>query len=278
MNITARTKICLIIGNPVGHSLSPQMHNAAYQALGIDDKFVFLGANVKVENVKEVIKAMRVMGIRGITCTIPHKVEVIKYLDEIDPVAQKIGAVNTVVNEDGIIKGYNTDWLGVITPLEKVTSLKEKKIAIVGSGGAARAMVYATTKKGAYVTIFNRTIEKAKSLAEEFGGKGKSLDEIAEIKNADIILNATSLGMYPQEQSTPISKEYLQKNHIVFDAIYAPYETTLLKDAKSKGATVIHGLEMLLYQGLPQFELYTNRKPPETVMRNILLNKFKETT
>lgn len=275
MKITAKTKICMIIGDPVEHSLSPQMHNAAYEVLGIDDQYVFVASRVTLENVQKVTEAMRVMNIRGLTCTIPHKLEIMKYLDEIDPIAQKIGAANTVVNEHGKLKGYNTDWLGVITPLEKIIRLKGKKVAILGAGGAARAMVYAVTSKGATFTVYNRTPEKAKKLAEEFGGEGKSLEEIAAITDAHIILNATSLGMHPQEKETPLPKKYITDKHIVFDAIYVPYETRLLKEAKEQGATIIRGIEMLLYQGTPQFTLYTNHNAPEEVMRKVLMSKFE---
>src|SRR3990167_7491456 len=140
MSISAKTKMCIIIGDPVEHSLSPAMHNAGYEALGIDDQFVFTAATVKSENLKKVIKAVQAMGICGLTCTIPHKIEVMQYLDEIDEVAKKIGAVNTVLNMSGKLIGYNTDWLGVIKPLEKYSKLRGKKVAVIGAGGAARAM------------------------------------------------------------------------------------------------------------------------------------------
>jgi shikimate dehydrogenase len=277
MRISAKNKICMIIGDPIEHSLSPRMHNAVYEALSIDDEFIFVGAHVKVEDVGQVVAGIKAMGIRGLTCTIPHKIEVMKFLDEenIDPVARKIGAVNTIVNDNGVLKGYNTDWLGVLTPLEQVTSLKGKKVAVLGAGGTARAMVYAVTSRGAFCTVYNRTLDKAEQLAEEFGGAGKSLDDVAEVTQADIILNATSLGMHPQEKETPLPKEYLREKHIVFDAIYVPYETWLLQEAKEQGAQIIHGLDMLLYQGLPQFELYTNRKGLEDVMRKVLMSKFQ---
>src|SRR3989344_5039081 len=160
MKLSAKTKICLIIGDPVEHSLSPAMHNAGYEALGIDNQFVFLGAKVKVEDVETAVQAMRKMGIHGLTCTIPHKVVVMKYLDKIDETARKIGAVNTVLNQNGKLIGFNTDWQGVVIPLEKVTKLPGKKVMVVGAGGAARAIVYGLLKRGAKVKIFNRTKKK----------------------------------------------------------------------------------------------------------------------
>ncbi len=279
MRISAKTKLCIIIGDPVEHSLSPAMHNAGYKELNIDDQFVFFGATVKPENLEDTVKGVRAMGIRGLTCTIPHKIEVMKYLDEVDETAKQIGAVNTVVNENGKLKGYNTDWLGVVNPLEKHLLLSGKKVALIGAGGAAHAMAYGVLKKGAILTIFNRTIEKAEELAQEmsqlnFRAEVKSTREISLIKDYDIILNSTSLGMGEQINETPVPKEFLKKEHIVFDAVYVPFETKLILEAKEKGATVIHGMDMLLHQGLVQFELYTGRKAPEDVMRAVLLKNL----
>lgn len=279
MRISAKTKLCIIIGDPVEHSLSPLMHNAAYEELRIDDQFVFTGATVKSENLENVIKGVRAMRIRGLTCTIPHKIEVMKYLDEIDEIAKQIDAVNTVVNDNGKLKGYNTDWLGVVNPLEKHIKLSGKKVALIGAGGAAHAMAYGVLKKGASLTIFNRTVEKAEELSAYMEKLGfmvdvKSVNDISLIKDYDIILNSTSLGMGEQINETSVPKEFIKKDHIVFDAVYVPYETRFLKEAKENGATIIHGTEMLLHQGLVQFELYTGHKAPEDVMRKVLINKL----
>lgn len=263
----------MIIGDPVEHSLSPEMHNAAYKALGIDDQFIFVAAHVRPENLEQTIAGVRAMHIRGLTCTIPHKTAVKQYLDALDETVEKIGAVNTVVNDNGKLTGYNTDWLGVVAPLEKVTSIKNKSVAVLGAGGAARAVIYGIVKQGGNVTIFNRTIEKAKALAAEFGCDFASNEAFEKIKSMDIIFNATSVGLHPHETETPLPKHYITDKHIVFDAIYAPFETQLLKDAKAQGATVIHGLEMLLHQGTAQFQLYTGQIAPEDVMRKILMEK-----
>ena len=274
MKISGKTNICVIIGDPVEHSLSPTMHNAAYEALGIDDEFVFVASHVKVEDVKHVVQAVRVMGISGLTCTIPHKLKVMQYLDAVDPIAAKIGAVNTVVNDSGILRGYNTDWLGTVMPLEhEIGSLKGKSVALVGAGGAARAMAYGVIEKGAHLTIVNRTLAKAKELAEELEVEINvtTFDDMkSHIPEHDIILNATSLGMGEQMNQTPIPKEFIRKNQIVFDAVYSPRETRLLKEAKERGAKTIQGVEMLLYQGIAQFELYTGREAPIDVMRKVL--------
>lgn len=276
MRISAKTKFCLIIGNPVEHSLSPKMHNAGYEAIGIDHQFVYLGSQVKVENVKTVIAAMRVMkSFRGLACTIPHKIEVVKYLDWIDPIAKKIGAVNTVVNDGGILKGFNTDWLGVVIPLEKILNLKRKKVAVLGAGGAARAIAYGMLTKKAQVTIFNRTVKKAETLAKEFNCQGMGLEKAEKIRDFDIVINSTSVGMCPMENETPIPAKFITNKQIVFDIIYAPFTTRFLKEARKKGAKIIHGFEMLLHQGTAQFELFTERKAPENIMRKTILNQLK---
>jgi len=276
MRLSAKSKFIIIVGDPVSHSLSPAMHNAAYEKLAIDDQFVYLGANVKVTNLKEIILAMRVMeNFHGLTCTIPHKIEILKYLDWVDEKAKKIGAVNTVVKKNGLLCGYNTDWLGAVIPLEKVTSLKGKKVLVLGAGGAARAIVYGLKEKEALVYILNRTLEKAKNLAKEFKAKVLNFNHQKEISNFDIIINTTSVGMEPLINETPINPYFLKKNQIVFDVVYNPKETKLLKEAKKKGAKIIYGLEMLLYQGVAQFEIYTGKKAPIEVMRKVLMEKLK---
>lgn len=268
-------KICLVIGDPVNHSLSPLMHNAGYKALRIGDKFIYKKTRVKIEDLKKFINSIRSLQIRGVSLTMPHKLKVMQYLDYIDAIAAKIGAVNTIVNDDGVYKGYNTDWLGIITPLEKITNLYGKKVAILGAGGAAKAAVFGFTKMGARVTIFNRSLDKAKSLADEFLCDFAGFENLAEIKNMDIIFNATALGMKPDVNKSPLPKHFIEKHHIIFDAIYSPYQTRLLKDAKEKGATIIHGIEMLLYQGTAQFELYTGCKAPEDAMRKAVEKNYE---
>lgn len=270
MNITAKTKMCVIIGDPVAHSLSPAMHNAAYAALGIDHEFVFTAAHVVPDQLEAAVAGVRALGIRGLTCTIPHKIAVMPFLDHIDPVAQKIGAVNTVVNDNGTLTGYNTDWLGTVTPLEEITSLAGKKVALLGAGGAARAMAYGVTQKQAQLTVYNRTLAAATSLAEEFGGTGKDLSDLSSIAEADIIINSTSVGMGDSAVTSLVPADLLQPHQIVFDAIYKPHETKLLQDAKARGARVIYGYQMLLHQGVAQFELYSSQKPPVAVMLDII--------
>jgi shikimate dehydrogenase len=275
MNISSKTKICMVIGDPIEHSLSPQMHNAGYKKLGIDSDFVYVASRVSVDRIPELVAGIKAMNIRGVSCTIPHKVEVMKYLDDVDSIAKKIGSVNTIVNEKGLLKGYNTDWLGVVSPIEKIVALKGKNVALLGAGGAARAVAYGVTQRGAKLVIFNRTLKKAQQLAIEFGGKALPLESLSDVKNMDIIFNATSVGLLPGNNATPIPKDFIHAKHIVFDAIYVPYETRLLREAKDQGATVIHGMEMLLQQGVAQFKLYTSHDAPEATMRQVLLRHLR---
>jgi len=269
---TAQTKICLIIGNPVVHSLSPLMHNAAYEAVGLEEQFVYLASSVPVEQIQSVVESVKVLGIRGLTCTVPHKIAVMPFLDEIDPIAKKIGAVNSIVNENGVLKGFNTDWIGAITPFKMRTDLVGKKALVIGAGGAARAVVFGLLKEKAQVTIINRSVQKAQELAAEFGCS--CVDAVSDefISRQDIIINTSSVGMHPHEGISPISTKGIHTGHIVMDIVYAPFETELLKQAKKIGAIIIHGTEMLLFQGNAQFELYTGVKAPIGVMEQTLLN------
>ncbi|HEX9804200.1 MAG TPA: shikimate dehydrogenase [Candidatus Dojkabacteria bacterium] len=272
MRISAKTKICMIIGNPILHSLSPAMHNAAYEKLGLDDRFVFVAADVKPSEVQDVVRSVRVLGIHGLTCTAPHKIEVMKYLDEVDQIAKRIGAVNTVLNKNGKLIGFNTDWIGTVAPLEELIDLKGKKVALIGAGGASRAMAYGVLSRGAKLTIYNRTVEKAKEIAVEFDCEFSSLENSQDIRNADVIINSTTVGMGEGNDKMPINPELIHSGQIVFDAIYDPFETKLLKLAKENGAKVINGLEMLLHQGTAQFEIYTGEKAPIDTMREILMD------
>lgn len=261
----------VVIGDPINHSLSPNMHNLGYIALGIDKDNLFIPVRVRNKNLKKFIEAVKTLGVNGISVTSPHKETIINYLDNLDNDAKEIGSVNTILNKEGKLSGYNTDWIGAITALEKRISLKGKKVAIIGAGGAARAIVYGLIKKGARVKIFNRSVDKASKLAKEF--KAESGKNIEEIKDCDIIINATSLGM--NEDKSPVDKKLLNKHQIVLDVVYSPKETTFIIDAKEKGVEVVYGYEMLLYQGMEQFKMYTGIKAPEKKMRKALEEGFK---
>lgn len=265
-------KICMSIGFPIKSSKSPSLHTVGYKALGIEDKYVYLRAEVKPENLKMAVDGIRGLGIRGVSVTMPHKKEIMKYLDEIDETAEKIGAVNTVVNNAGILMGYNTDWVGAVNALKQITEIKGKKVAVIGAGGAAKAIVFGIIKEGGKVKIFNRTKDKAVEIAGTFECEFGSLSEISEIKDFNIVINSTSLGMGNPEES-PVDKNLIGADQIVFDIVYSPRETKLLKDAKEKGAKVIYGTDMLLYQGVEQFKLYTGLEAPVEEMRSFMESK-----
>ena len=262
-------KICLSIGYPIKTSRSPLMHNAGYKKLKIDNEFIYLSAEVKPEDLKMAVDGVRVLGIRGVSVTMPLKLEVMKYLDKIENSAKIINAVNTIVNDNGKLTGFNTDWIGAQTALEKRTNLKGKRVALIGAGGAARALCYMLNKKGAITKIFNRTLDQAKKLASEFDCEFSGLNSLEQVSDMDIIINATSIGM--NEDKSPLNKDFLKKGQLVFDIVYSPKITKLIKDAKEKGVQVILGYEMLLYQGVEQFKLFTGLNAPVEAMRKTLV-------
>lgn len=276
MKLSGKTKICLVLGDPIEQTLSPLMHNKAYEALGIDDEFVYLAARVKIEDIKDAIKGVRAMRIRGLACTMPHKVKVIKYLDKIDERAEEIGAVNTVVNENGILKGYNTDWLGVLTPLKRRVALKGSRVGIVGAGGAARAAIYGIAKEKANIKIFNLNTKEAEPLAKKYKCSLSDFKNLSELKNFDIIINCTPLGMKPYENKSAVPANVFHKGQVVMDVVYNPYETKMLKEARKRGAKIVRGYEMLLHQGVVQFAYHTKRKAPEKIMERALTKALKK--
>ena len=259
--------ICGIIGFPVKHSLSPAMHNAGYEALGLEFEY----RTWEFEDVAAAIEQMRNEGIRGYSVTIPHKVTVMEYLDEVDEVAAKIGAVNTVVNEEGRLKGYNTDWIGCVKALEEVTAVDGKNVVVVGAGGAARAVAFGVKEADCgRLTILNRTFAKAESLAAAVGGGCGALDDEEAFKEADILINTTSVGMEPDDGSSPVPASLLNSEMTVHDIVYKPLQTQLIKDATEKDCQIITGEKMLLYQGVAQFELFTGLDAPIEIIKQAL--------
>lgn len=269
--------ICVVITANATYSLSPDMHNRAYEAIGIADQFTYKPLSVTEEELERTIEGFRNdEKFRGISVGVPHKQAVMPLLDHIDPAAIKIGAVNTIVidreNGNTVLTGYNTDWIGIREPLLKRIELKGKRVAIVGAGGAARAATYAVLQEGATVKIYNRTLDKAKALAQDFNCEAGSLDDLTEIQEADIIIHATNQGMKPGDPML-IPEDFIQPHHVFFDVVYhrdVP-ETNLYKAARRKGATVIGGREMLLWQGVEQFRLFTGRDAPVEVMEKAII-------
>lgn len=264
----ATTDIYGIVGHPVGHSLSPVMHNSAFRILKINA--VYLAFDVT--NLEAAINGIKALGIKGVSVTIPHKQAVIEFLDEIDDMAKRIGAVNTIINRDGILFGTNTDWLGGVRALEEVIELKDKKVVIIGAGGSARAICIGLKDRGAIIHIANRTVSKAKELALLCGGSFSGLKELDEISSEfDILINTTPVGMYPKHNEIVIDPKLLSNFNVVMDIVYSPVETLLLKEARKRGCKTITGLKMLLYQAIAQFELWINQLAPIKEMEKALL-------
>lgn len=268
--ISSGTKVCCIIGNPIAHSLSPQMHNAAYEAAHLD--FVYVAFQPK--NAKDAVMGIRSLGIVGTSVTVPFKIEVMRYIDETDETAQKIGAVNTIINKNGTLIGTNTDWIGAMKALEEKINVSGKKVGVIGAGGAARALTYGLSQKKAQVCVFNRTRKKADQLVSDFHPvKSADLKDINLLQSMDILINTTSVGMEPDENVSPIAPEGITSQQVVFDIVYKPQETKFLQHAKKAGATIVYGYKMLLYQAVEQYKLFTGLQPNIDIMEKVLLNR-----
>ncbi len=281
MNVSSSTKLYAVIGYPIEHSLSPIMQNAAFQHLNLNS--VYLAFRVRPQDLKAAVAGIRSLGILGFNVTIPHKVSVMKCLDEVDRQAAEIGAVNTVVNKGGALIGYNTDGAGALSALSKEgVELKGRKVVLLGAGGAARALAFAVAPLAGSLVILNRTEPKARDLAADLkkfsAVRGDKLSEAtlrSELADADILVNSTSVGMYPNVDATPVEKKFLRREMAVFDIVYNPLETRLLRDAGAVGARVVGGVKMLVHQGALAFELWTGEKPPVEEMCAAVENALK---
>lgn len=269
--INGATEIYGIMGHPVAHSLSPAMHNGAFAALGLNKVYVAFD----VETVGRALDGFRALGVKGASVTVPHKQAVIGHLDSIDPVAENIGAVNTLVIEGEKIHGLNTDWIGANRAIGEHLDLKGQSVLLLGAGGSARAIGFGLLEAGAHLTLANRTVAKGAALADALGCRVISLAE-AEKFPADLLINATSVGMKPLADQSPLAAAALHNFQAVMDIVYAPLETRLLADAAQAGCTTIDGLAMLLYQGVAQFELWTGRQAPVEIMRRALLDGLQQ--
>ena len=269
-DINKETKLYGIIGNPVSHSMSPAIHNAAFIEKGLNNVYIPL----KITDIGTFMKECRKIDFHGFSVTIPHKESVLPFLDDIDLTAKRIGAINTIVNQNGKLTGYNTDSMAAVMGLEcslKETkeTLKNKTISIIGAGGASRAIAFGLKEKGCDITIFNRTIDRAEKLSNEVKCRLGSFKEIHKL-TSDILINATSIGMFPNVDQTPVPDNILKEGMIVFDAVYNPIETRLLREAKGKGCHTINGLSMFINQAAEQFRLWTNIDPPVELMTNVV--------
>jgi shikimate dehydrogenase len=280
--ISASTQICGLIGDPVEHSLSPAMHNAAFKKTGLN--FVYLPFKVTAKNLPGAITGLRSLNFRGLNVTIPHKVAVIPLLDELDPAAKQIGAINTIVNDNGHLKGYNTDAAGFLKSLSvKDINPTGKRVVILGAGGVSRAITFSLVEQGAEITILNRSQkpEWVEKLAINTPLSSTNRVQVMELndanlqsalKHTDILINATSVGMNPDVGKSLVPQELFRPEMVVFDVIYNPEKTRLLADADKAGATTIGGLDMLVWQGALAFELWTGIKAPVEAMKKAAVN------
>ncbi len=275
--VSGKTTVCGLIGDPVEHTMSPVMHNAAFRDSGID--YLYLPFRVRKEDLGKAIEGMRALNIRGLNVTIPHKVAVMQFLDKLDPLAEKIGAVNTIVNDGGLLMGYNTDASGFLqTLLEKGIKPKRKNVVVLGAGGASRAISFILAEQGVHLVILNRLLELdwAEELASRISKhlsrevevlelRGGNLERVLE--KADILVNATSVGMSPNTNETPVPADLLRPGLVVFDIVYNPIKTRLLREAEAAGSKTINGVDMLVWQGAIAFEKWTGHKAPVELMR-----------
>jgi shikimate dehydrogenase len=283
INTTVNTKIVGLFGNPLGHSLSPIMQNTAFSLCGIE--YIYIPFQVEPGYLEKAIKAMMIFNFAGANITIPYKTEVIKYIDEIDEMAKAIGAVNTLVVKNKKIIGYNTDGMGFTQSLKnKGFNPKGKIFLLIGAGGAARGLAFTLAFEGAaHIFIANRTFEKADILAQDVNrvlgscATALSLEEAVlrdAAKKSQVLINTTSIGMYPDTEYMPISDEVLRPELLVCDIVYNPVKTKLLQTAESIGCPILEGYGMLVNQGAEAFRLWTGKEPPIDAMTRVVLDKL----
>lgn len=272
MKIDEHTSLYGVVGMPLGHSLSPVMHNAAFRELGLNAVYLAFEST----NLEGTIRGGRAMGIKGLSVTIPYKSRVIPFLDRIDPMARKIGAVNTVVLEGGGLVGYNTDAAGALKALQEVTALRNKRVVILGAGGAARAIGHILVKNGGRPSIINRSVKHGEALARDLDGVFVPMADVKGFET-DILINATPVGMYPDEDEFPLDLAET-KAEVVMDIVYNPLETRLLRMAKAKGAAAVPGIKMFVFQGAEQFRLWTGLEAPLEVMENAVRHALEQTS
>jgi shikimate dehydrogenase len=267
----AECAIYAVIGNPIGHSLSPLMHQAALDHMGVKALYV----PFCVTRLKEAVQGIRGLDILGVSVTLPFKTEVMEYLDEIEEGAYRIGAINTIWNDQGRLKGFNTDWIGFVLALKKHTIIQDRRFLVIGAGGAARGIIYGLIREGGEPILVNRTVSKAEALAREFGCSFVLASEIKKVR-AEGLINTTPVGMSPLTEASPWSGDDLNRFPVVMDIIYNPLQTRLLKEAHEAGCQTISGLEMFVHQGAEQLRIWTGLEPPRSVMREVVLVKLRE--
>jgi shikimate dehydrogenase len=284
MKVSGETKVCGIIGDPIEYTLSPVMHNAAFSELKLD--FVYVPFKVKRGELRNAIIGSKTLDIVGLNVTMPHKNAVTRYLDEVDLTARLIGAVNTIQNKEGHLIGYNTDGIGALKALrENGITLVGKKLLLLGAGGTARSIAFHVAKEVEELLIFNRTPQKAKKLAKVLRKESKSKIKSNslsikilkdQLKDADILVNATSVGMRPDINQSLVPPSLLRSELCVMDTVYNPIETKLTRDARVVGAKIVSGIDMLVYQGAASFEIWTHHQAPVKVMKQAAFEQLSE--
>ena len=271
MTIDTKTRLYGVLGHPVAHSLSPAMHNRAFAETGYNG--VYLAFDVP--EIAAAIAAGRALNAHGWSVTIPHKVAVMPLLDEVDPVAAGIGAVNTVIQREGRLVGYNSDGIGAVSALLEKTAIQGQTAAVIGAGGAARAIAFSLKQAGARVVVVNRSVPKGEGLARDLGASFLPLAEF-ERPLYSILIHTTPVGMTPHVDAMPVPESVLEPGMVVMDIVYNPLETRLLKTARKRGCETVDGVAMFVYQGVFQFELWTGRKAPAAVMRETVMKALEK--
>jgi shikimate dehydrogenase len=259
-----------LFGNPVAQSLSPLMHGAAFARMGLAAAYTAF----RLEDAAAVIRRIREEAIRGASITIPFKETVMPLLDEVDANAAAIGAVNTIVNRDGLLTGYNTDGPGLARDLEEWTGIRDRTFVVLGAGGAARAAVFSIVRAGGEAIVVNRTVERARTLAEDLGCRWALPAEIGRLE-ADCLINTTPVGMFPEADRTPLEDKHLVHFPYVMDMIYNPVRTRLLGEAKAVGCAVRSGVRMFVHQGAEQIRLWMGMEPPREWMQRVVLERLE---
>lgn len=282
MVISGKTKVYGVIGDPIEHTLSPALHNAAFEASQMD--CVFLSFKVQPAHLGKALAGVQALNIRGLSVTMPHKNAVLAFLDEVDPAAKALGAVNCVKNVDGKLVGFNTDGVGALNALKaNGVDPEGKRVVLFGAGGAARAIAYTLAQQNVELAILNRTLKPAAELADllfqDFKAKVvvyalSNLTVKACLADADVVINASSVGMKPNDSQTLVPRKLLTADMSVMDIVYDPLETKLAKEARAAGAKVVSGVEMLICQGAASFEIWTGCPAPVEVMRKAALNQL----
>jgi shikimate dehydrogenase len=282
-SISPRTQLCAVIGNPVEHSLSPAIHNAAFAELGLD----FVYTAFRVDDVAAALAGMRALeNFRGMSVTIPHKIEVMNHVDEIPEVDRRIGSINTVINEGGRLRGFGTDGPGALRALKGAgVDVNGKSVLMIGAGGASRAIAFTLAEKAepAKITILDIDGKILEGLAADLAkGTGRKIESAlmgpdslaAAMESADLVVNCTPVGMHPKTDASLVPADLLRPGQAVFDIVYTPLTTRLLREAREKGLLTVSGVDMFIYQALLQFEQFTGSEAPEGVMRRVVMEQL----